>query len=125
VRGNVAKGFILRDDLTLAPTVVVKRGDKFAHGETLELARMALTEKLQAYPEYQLEELKAAFESGPISGAELSEWHSKVTGSCQQGRDEFIRAKGIDLKRKYDAKEFLVLVKGQYGYEHLEGLIEP
>ena len=34
--GNVAKGFIVRADLSLAPTYVCKKGNTFAHGEIVE-----------------------------------------------------------------------------------------
>lgn len=46
VRGNVAKGTIVNDDLTETPCYIVKDGDTFAHGETLGDAMRALTDKL-------------------------------------------------------------------------------
>jgi len=42
VKGNIAKGKILNDDLTTTPCFIVKQGDKFAHGKTLREAQAAL-----------------------------------------------------------------------------------
>ena len=46
VRGNVAKGGILRSDLTIMPCYIVKQDGLFAHGETLRDAMDALRDKL-------------------------------------------------------------------------------
>lgn len=46
IRGNVAKGFILKEDLSLRPCFVVKEGGKFAHGNTLQEAYSMLQEKM-------------------------------------------------------------------------------
>lgn len=46
VHGNVAKGRILRRDLTTRPCWVVKQGDLFAHGSTLHAAMAVLKDKL-------------------------------------------------------------------------------
>ena len=46
VRGNIAKGRILRSDLTMEPCYIVKQGNYFAHGATLRAAVAAVREKL-------------------------------------------------------------------------------
>ena len=38
IHGNIAKGRILRDDLTTEDCYIVKQGSLFAHGETLRKA---------------------------------------------------------------------------------------
>lgn len=39
VRGNVARGAILNPDLTMTPIYIVRVGDSFAHGSSIESAR--------------------------------------------------------------------------------------
>jgi hypothetical protein len=46
VRGNVAKGGMLRSDLTIMPCYIVKQDGLFAHGATLRDAMDALWDKL-------------------------------------------------------------------------------
>ena len=46
VHDNIARGFILQNDLTLKPCYIVKEQNKFAHGSTLHEAFNALQEKL-------------------------------------------------------------------------------
>ena len=45
IRGNIAKGYMMREDLSFVPCYVVKQADTFAHGETLHAAMEALREK--------------------------------------------------------------------------------
>ena len=46
LRGDIAKGYILRTDLSFKPCFVVKRDGLFAHGETLRKAMGALRDKM-------------------------------------------------------------------------------
>ena len=45
IKGNIAKGFILRNDLTLVPCYIVKNDYFFAHGDTIKAALKSLQEK--------------------------------------------------------------------------------
>ena len=45
IHGNVAKGFILENNVILRPCFVVREGDEFAHGDTLHDAYRSLQEK--------------------------------------------------------------------------------
>ena len=46
VCGNLAKGYILKEDLTLSPCFIAKGNGYFAHGETAKEAREALEKKI-------------------------------------------------------------------------------
>ena len=117
--GNVAKGFIVRNDLSLAPTYICKQGNMFAHGETLHKARDALLEKL--FDDMPTEERIAAFckEFNPgvkRPAMDFFSWHHRLTGSCEQGRREFARQNGIDLDSDtLTPEEFFSLTRDSYG----------
>ena len=117
--GDAAKGFIVRADLSLAPTFVCKQGNTFAHGETLHKAREALLEKL--FDDMPTEERIAAFCAEFKPGVkrpatDFFSWHHRLTGSCEQGRREFARQHGIDLESdRLTPEEFFSLTRDSYG----------
>ena len=117
--GNMARGFIVRDDLSLAPTFVCKQGNTFAHGETLHKAREALLEKL--FDDMPTEERIAAFCKEFKSGVkrpamDFFSWHHRLTGSCEQGRKEFVRQHSIDINHdELTSEEFFALTRDSYG----------
>ena len=117
--GDAAKGFIVRADLSLAPTFVCKQGNTFAHGETLHKAREALLEKL--FEDMPTEERIAAFCKEFRSGVkrpamEFFSWHHRLTGSCEQGRREFARQHDVDLDSdELTPEEFFALTRDSYG----------
>ena len=117
--GNVAKGFIVRGDLSLASTFVCKQGNTFAHGETLHKAREALLEKL--FDDMPTEERIAAFCKEFKPGVkrpamDFFSWHHRLTGSCEQGRREFARQHGVDMDRdELTPEEFFALTHDSFG----------
>ena len=117
--GNAAKGFIVRADLSFAPTYVCKQGNTFAHGETLHKAREALLEKL--FDDMPKEERIAAFCKEFKPGVrrpamDFFSWHHRLTGSCEQGRREFARQHDIDIDRdQLTPEEFFALTRDSYG----------
>ena len=117
--GNVAKGFIVRADLSLAPTFVYKQGNTFSHGETLHKAHEALLEKL--FDDMPTEERIAAFCAEFKPGVkrpatDFFSWHNRLTGSCEQGRREFARQHDVDLDRdELTPEEFFALTRDSYG----------
>ena len=117
--GNTAKGFIVRADLSLAPTFVCKRDNAFAHGETLHKAREALLEKLfdDMPTEERIEAFCAEFKTGVKRPAmDFFSWHHRLTGSCEQGRREFARQHDVDIDRdELTPEEFFVLTRDSYG----------
>lgn len=117
--GDAAKGFIVRADLSLAPTFVCKQGNAFAHGETLHRAREALLEKLfdDMPTEERIEAFCAEFTPGVKRPAmDFFSWHHRLTGSCEQGRREFARQHDVDIDRdELTPEEFFELTRDSYG----------
>ncbi len=124
VVGNVAKGFIVRNDLSLAPTYVCKQGNTFAHGETLHKAREALLEKLfdDMTKEERIKAFCAEFKPGVKRLAiDFFSWHNFLTGSCEHGRREFARQHGINLESDMlTPEEFFALTRYSYGKDIIQ-----
>ena len=118
LRGSVAKGFVLRGDMGLEPTYVVKGTGCFAHGRTLHEAREALLAKMfEDMPdEDRLDAFCAEFKPGEArTVAEFYDWHHRLTGSCTQGRDAFARDHGLSMTGAMTPEEFIRLTCNAYG----------
>ena len=119
IRGDFAKGCVLRDDMTLEPCWIAKGGNHFAHGETLRAARDALLEKLFAdMPEDErIRAFVAAHEGGrAYPNSDFFTWHHKLTGSCEMGRRQFAAAHDIDIDHgAMTVREFIALTRCAYG----------
>lgn len=119
IHGNIAKGAILQEDLTLTPCYIVKNGDIFAHGETLRKAQEALRDKL--FEDMSEEERIDSFLSEIKPKTEYPvmiffDWHHRLTGSCEMGRTAFAKDHGFDLDKDTITLEgFLELTKNAYG----------
>ena len=127
IHGTYAKGFILKSDLTLEPTFIVKCGDYFAHGATL---REALDEAAEKYEQYmpveeRIEHFIKEFpdKNAKIPAKKLFNWHHILTGSCKQGRLSFCEAHDIDLERdEFTMDEFIELTENSYGSDVIRKL---
>lgn len=120
IHGNVAKGRILRDDLTTEDCYIVKQGSLFAHGETLRKAMDALRDKLfEDMPEDErIAEFVKVHEWGKqYPSADYYEWHHRLTGSCDMGRSEFAKRHGYKLTddELLTVEEFIKLTENSYG----------
>lgn len=139
IHGSVAKGAILKSDLTLEKCYVVKQGNTFAHGQTLREAMSALTDKLfEDMPEEEriAEFIKSHKWGKKYPSADYYEWHHKLTGSCDMGRSEFAESHGYKLTddELLTVDEFIKLTENSYGsstirklkaeYERLRGVQE-
>ena len=126
VRGGFGFGYIVNSDLTLTPCRVAKSGNTFAHGSNLKEARAALLEKL--FDDMPEEERIAAFfeahnRKDRYSGRDLWEWHHRLTGSCEMGRNQFAADRGIDIDNSsFTVAEFVELCKDSYGGEIIRRL---
>ena len=127
VFGNVAKGYILENDLTLTPCYVAKSGNTFAHGNTLKEAIDALHKKLfDDMPEEDriAEFFKAHSPGVKYPAKDLFVWHNRLTGSCEAGRMSFVRSHDIDLENDtFTIEEFVSLCKDSYGGETIKKLL--
>lgn len=118
VHGNIAKGAILQEDLTLTPCFVAKVDGFFAHGETARAAVEAARDK--AFDGLPQEERITAFLDAIKPNTEypvmtLYDWHRRLTGSCEAGRKAFAKDHGIDLSADMTREEFFELTKDAYG----------
>ena len=118
VRGNIAKGVILKNSLQLGDCFVVKQDEHFAHGETLAKAMEALREKLfEDMPEE--ERIKAFVENHDAEkqypNMDFFDWHHRLTGSCEMGRRAFAERHNVDLNGSMTVAEFIRLTENDYG----------
>lgn len=119
VRGNVAKGFILEHNVNLKPTYVVKGNGFFAHGKTLREAQSALEckiiQKMDVEEKIKLFIKKFNDVNKQYNVKDFYDWHHKLTGSCEMGRQSFARNHGIDIdKDKLTVNEFIELTENSY-----------
>lgn len=118
VHGNIAKGTILQEDLTLTPCFVAKVDGFFAHGETTRAAVDAARDK--AFEDLPQEERITAFLDAIKPNTEypvmtMYDWHHRLTGSCEAGRKAFAKDHGIDLSADMTREAFFELTKDAYG----------
>ena len=127
IHGNVAKGAILRQDLTFTPCYIVKNENYFAHGETLKKANSALMTKVfnNMDTEDKIKAFNAEFnENTKYPNKMFYEWHNKLTGSCEMGRRQFAENHNIDIDNgEMTVNEFLQLTKNTYGGEVIRQII--
>ena len=128
IKNNIAKGFILNRDLTLAPCYIAKIENSFAHASTIkEAVRQASEKAFQKLPiEKRIEEFwKCHNKTDKYLAHDLWIWHNKLTGSCEMGRNQFVAEKGIDLdKDSFTVREFVDMCKRRYGGEIISKLME-
>ena len=128
VSHGFARGHILNDDLTLTKCVVAKSGNVFAHGATVKLAVAALQTKL--FEDMPEEDRIAAFIKEHRAGEkyparDLWIWHNRLTGSCEMGRNQFARDRGINIdKDSFTPEEFCSMCRNSYGRETIRRLEE-
>lgn len=119
VFGNIAKGYIVENNLYLRPCYIVKGNDCFAHGETIRKAQEALEDKIYAGMDSEevIEKFKEQFELGKEYPAkEFYHWHYRLTGSCEMGRKSFAESHGIDIEHDVMTVErFIELTKDSFG----------
>ena len=117
VRGNVAMGAVLCRDMTLKDCWIAKRGNFFAHGDTLHEAVEAVEAKWRE--NRPLDERIAEFvKTHPALDEEygdLFEWHHILTGSCEFGRRQWCEEHGYKPTDSITLRTFLTETAGDYG----------
>lgn len=125
VRGNVAHGDIVLNDLSFVPCYVVRGEGYYAHGKTLTEAREALMKKILGgeNKEERIARFIRRFPKDKVQkGTEYYEWHHILTGSCKMGRDNFVKSRDLDLSKEYTPAEFIRLTKESYGGDIIKDL---
>lgn len=128
VRNNIAKGFIVKNDLQFEPCYIVKENNQFAHGFTLKDAYMSLQEKLYDYSteEERIEAFKKQFPEYDVKydNRDLFVYHHVLTSSCRMGREAFMSNKGLSLDGKTSVRDFVNLTQDAYGGDIIKKLPE-
>lgn len=124
VKGNFAIGGVIQPDLSVRECYIARVGKSFAHGDTLRKAFEDASRKdMRRKPvKERVAEFKREFPEPdrPYPNSGLYTWHGFLTGSCRMGRDEFARARGIDVERgSMTVREFIGLTRGSYGGESI------
>lgn len=125
VKGNLASGAVVNDDLTLRECRIAKVDNYFAHGDTAHKAfEDAQSKALQNEPiENRVKRFVARHPDfdKKIPCKELFGWHHILTGSCEFGRRQFAEEHNIDVETdSLTAKEFVALTKDSYGGENVK-----
>lgn len=128
IRNNIAKGFIVKNDLQFEPCYIVKENNQFAHGFTLKDAFMSLQEKLydDSTEEERIEAFKKQFPEYDVKydNMDLFVYHHVLTGSCRMSREAFMSNKGLSLDGKTSVREFVKLTQDAYGGDIIKKLPE-
>ena len=106
---------------------VAKHGGLFAHGKTIEDAMEAAQAKWAETRsiEDRMEEFKGHFKKGVEYDANLFyKWHSILTGSCQSGKDFWVKQQGFDLTNPMTVAQFFNLTKDVYGGNIIRQLMD-
>ena len=127
IHNNIAKGYILNNDLSLKPCYIAKGNNLFAHGRTIKEAIAALRNKIFARLDIEeridlfLKEFSDIDKKYPAKA--FYDWHNKLTGSCEMGRDMFVKNGGYDLeKNMFTIKEFIDITRNEYGGDIIKQL---
>ena len=128
IHDNIAKGYVIKSDMTLEACYIAKAGYSFAHGETLkdaiadaeakEMERMPVEERIEKFID------KFGSLDSEHTGKEFYYWHHILTGSCRMGRDKFCNDNDIDLDKKYTVRYFLSITKNAYGGSVINEILE-
>ena len=128
IHGNLARGFIVNKDLTIEKCYVAKGNDLFAHGATAKGAAKALQDKILANMDVdeKIDEFIKKFSLGVKYPAnDFYEWHHILTGSCELGRNTFVKNNSIDLENgMYTVEEFIEITKNAFGGDIIKQLEE-
>jgi hypothetical protein len=120
IKENVAKGFVVNDDLSFTKAFIVKGNGYFAHGASIKEAMQSLEDKIISNMDVDeiIEKfLEVTDRNKSYSAKYFFDWHGRLTGSCLQGRESFIKNKSIDLDSDMTLKEFVKVCKDDYGKE--------
>jgi hypothetical protein len=112
------------DDITIyiSPykTVVARKEDTFAHGDSIREAVQELRFKMA---ERNIDEYRNLTSDSVLTFEEAVMMYRVITGSCQYGVNRFLEENKIE-ERSYTVAEILSLTKGSYGHERLVEFIK-
>ena len=117
VKGDAARGAVLRRDMTLKDCWIAKRGNFFAHGDTLHAAVDAVEAKwLENKPlDERIAEFMKTHPSLDEPYGDLFDWHHILTGSCEFGRRQWCEEHGYKPTDSITLRAFFEQTKNDYG----------
>lgn len=125
IKNNIAKGLIVGQDLTMRQCYVVKRDNLFAHGETLKEAISSVEKKYLSIlnVDERIREFKKTYSPNKkYPASEFFKWHGILTGSCEMGRNRFVKDNEIDMLDSFTIKEFIDITKNSFGADIIRRL---
>lgn len=125
IHGDLASGYILNSDLTTKPCYVARGQGFFAHGETAEKAISDLEAKiLNSMPiEDRVNQFVEQFKlDQEYLVEEFYKWHNILTGSCEIGRNAFMRDHELSLTDSITTKKFIELTQDAFGAQAIQML---
>ena len=113
----MAKGAVLRRDMTLRDCWIAKRGNFFAHGDTLHEAVEAVEAKWRENRPLgeRIAEFVKTHPSLDEPYGDLFEWHHVLTGSCEFGRRQWCDEHGYKPTDSITLRTFFTETAGNYG----------
>ncbi len=115
--------------MTLTPCYIAKGQNKFAHGETIEKAVEDLQNKIfedmdtDEVIEMFLKEFSDLNKKYPAKAFYI--WHNRLTGSCEMGRNSFVKNGGYDLENDtFTVKEFIEITENAFGGDVIKQLAD-
>lgn len=129
VKGNIAKGAILRDDnLSLQDCYIAKVDSYFAHGISIRKAYFDAQNKAISWMNVEecIDRFLAAHSNytKKYPFDDLFRWHNILTGSCELGRREWCKERGITKNDSFTVKEFCNLTQDAYGGQTIKKIIK-
>ena len=131
IKKNIALIEVINKDLTTTKTFLAKDEKFFAHGRTAkEAIEAAYQKKIRKMARKMDVETKInlfvkTFDFNSVqSNRTFFDWHYTLTGSCELGRNHFVKENAIDLNKSMSTKKFLELTKNAYGGEIIKKIIE-
>ena len=118
IKGNIAKGYVLNSDLSINKCYIAKRNGYFAHGESIKDAMKSLEDKILMNMDIdeKIDTIIGEYEKDmEYPNKTFFSLHNFLTGSCEMGRNKFVREHNIDLEGKMTVDEFINLTENDYG----------
>jgi len=128
IKEDVASVLVISlSDFSETQMYVAKQWHLFAHGLSVKLAMDAVKDKYYAQQdvEEKIAEFKRIFKKGTLySNDEFYRWHYILTGSCESGRQHWMKERGIDITGTMTVESFINLTKEAYGSEVIKRLVD-
>lgn len=129
IKGNIAKGRILNDDMTFTDCWIVREGNCIEYGKDLHKTYLAAQREsaIQLPKEERLKMFVQRFPSPdePIPIKELYHWHHVLTGACRIHSKEWCKRHGFNFEDEIycvSIRRFVNLTESEWGGDIIKEL---